>query len=78
VVAEPGEREDVNMVICDFVESELEYFRANCNFTDEELYFFNRRAKNITIEVIAEEMNISVGKANKLSKKVKTKIIKVL
>lgn len=66
------------MIISDFVEWELSRFRNECNFTDEELFFFNRRAKNIPIEQIAEEMNISVGKANKLSAKVKRKIIKVV
>lgn len=64
--------------ICDFVEWELEMFRKECNFTEEELDFFNLRAKNIPIETIAELMNVSVGKANKLSSKVKKKIIKVL
>jgi len=66
------------MIIADFVEWELQKFRDECNFSDEELYFFNCRAKNIPIEQIAEEMNISVGKANKLSAKVKKKIIKVV
>lgn len=66
------------MQICDFVEWELQKFRDECNFTDEEVEFFNYRAKNISIEKITELMNISVGKANKLSRKVKNKIIKVL
>lgn len=66
------------MQICDFVKWELDKFRDECNFTDEELEFFNYRAKNKPIEQIAELMNISVGKANKLSRKVKDKIIKVI
>ena len=66
------------MIISDFVEWELQKFRDECNFTREEMEFFNLRAKNISIECIAEEMNISVGKANKLSRKVKDKMIKVL
>ena len=64
--------------ICDFVKSELDMFRQECNFTDEEMEFFNYRAKNDTLETIAEKMNISVGKADKLSRKVKSKIIRVL
>lgn len=64
--------------IHDFVEWELELFRKECNFTEEEMEFFNYRSKNIPIESIAEQMNISVGKANKLSRKVKNKIIRVL
>ena len=64
--------------ICDFVEWELMKFRKECNFTDEEREFFEYRSKNITLEEIAEKMDISVGKADKLSAKVKKKIIKVL
>ena len=66
------------MIIADFVEWELDRFREGCNFTEEERFFFERRAKNIPIERIAEEMNISVGKANNLSAKVKRKILKVV
>lgn len=66
------------MKICDFVEWELQKFRDECNFTIEELEFFNYRAKNIPIELIADMMNISVGKANKLSHKVKSKMIRIL
>lgn len=66
------------MKICDFVESELEYFRLNCNFTDDELEFFNLRAKDKSLVQISQIMNISEGKANMLSKKIKKKIIKVV
>ena len=66
------------MIISDFVEWELEKFRKECNFTDEELEFFNYRAQNISIEYIAEEMDISVSKANQLSRKIKSKILKVI
>lgn len=65
------------MIISDFVEWELDKFRSECNFTNDELEFFNYRAKNISIERIAEMMNVSIGKANKLSKKVKSKILKI-
>lgn len=66
------------MNISDFVEWELNKFRNECNFTEEELEFFNYRAQNTPIECIAEKMNISESKANKLSKKVKSKILKVI
>ena len=66
------------MHINDFVEWELDKLRKECNFDEEQLEFFNYRAKNIPIEQIAELMDISVGKANKLSRKVKDKIIKVI
>lgn len=66
------------IIIHDFVKKELDMFRRECNFTLEELDFFNRRAQNIPIQQIAEDMNISVGKADKLSRKVKDKMIRVL
>lgn len=66
------------MIISDFVEWELQKFRDECNFTPEEMEFFNLRAKNETLSAIAEKMNISEGKADVLSRKVKNKIKKVL
>lgn len=64
--------------IHDFVEWELDKFRRECNFTDEEREFFDLRSKNIPLGRVAETMNISDGKADNLSRKVKKKIIKVL
>ena len=66
------------MKVCDFVEWELQKFRDECNFTPEEQEFFEYRAKDVSLERIAEYMNISKGKADKLSRKVKAKIIRVL
>ena len=42
--------------IHDFVEWELEKLRRECNFTDEELDFFDLRAKNIPIETVAAQV----------------------
>jgi hypothetical protein len=64
--------------IYDFVNWELEKFRNECNFSDEELEYFNLRAKHISHERVAELMNISVSKADTLSRKVKMKILKVI
>lgn len=66
------------MKICDFVESELNMFRNKCNFTSEELQFFEFRAKDMSIITISSLMHISESKANRLSKQIKNKIIKVL
>lgn len=66
------------IIIHDFVRSELDMFRRECNFTPEEMFFFDLRAQGIPIQLIAEEMNISIGKADKLSRKVKDKMIRVL
>ena len=67
-----------NLRINDFVEFELQYFRDYCNFSEEELKYFNLRAKNLSNVQISIEMNISEAKVSKLARKVKTKIIKVI
>ena len=64
--------------IRDFVEYELEVFRQYCNFTDDELTYFNLRAKDKSNVQIALEMNISESQVSKLAKRVKNKMIKLL
>ena len=66
------------MKICDFVEWELQKFRDECNFTDQELEYFNLRAKNKSNVQIAYEMHVSESTVSLLARKVKKKIIKVL
>lgn len=66
------------MQIYDFVESELNYFRQECNFSDEELEYFNLRAKHYSNQQIAIKMNVSESKVSSLAKKVKTKILKTI
>lgn len=66
------------MKIADFVEWELQKFRDECNFSDEELMYFNLRAKDKSNVEIALEMNISESKVSKLARKVKSKMIRVL
>lgn len=66
------------MKIPDFTLPELEYFRHTCNFTMSEREFFEYRNKEYTLEQIAELMNVSVPTAKRLSKKVNSKIIRVL
>ncbi len=66
------------MKIYDFVEKELQQFRDECNFTPDELLYFNLRAKQYSNQQIAIKMNVSEGKVSKLAKAVKTKILKVL
>ena len=42
------------MKISDFTLPEIEYFRENCNFVNLEIEVFERRAKGIPLEEIAE------------------------
>lgn len=66
------------MQIYDFVEWELQKFRDECNFSEEEMAYFNLRAKNKSNTQIALEMHISEAKVSKLARKVKDKILKVI
>lgn len=64
--------------INDFVEWELNKFREECNFSDEELTYFNLRAKNKSNVQIAMQMNVSEAKVSKLARRVKDKMIRVI
>lgn len=64
--------------ICNFVEWELDKFRNECNFTEDERKCFELKAKGKSIVYIASELNVSESTVNRLVKKIKKKIIKVL
>lgn len=66
------------MQIYDFVEWELQKLRDECNFSEDEMMYFNLRAKHISNVQIALRMNISEAQVSKLAKRVKTKIFKVI
>lgn len=66
------------MQLYDFVEPELDRFRSLCNFSDQELEYFNLRAKHKSNTAIALSMNVSEAQVSKLAKKVKAKILRVL
>lgn len=70
------------MKICDFVEFELEKFRKECNFTEEEGILFDMRAKGMSLVQVQMAMHdlypCSESKINRLSKSVTRKILKVL
>lgn len=66
------------MKINEFTVPELEKFRMLCNFDEDELQYFNLRAKHKSNTYISLEMHMSSSKISKLSKSVKAKIIKVL
>ncbi len=65
------------MKVYDFTVPELNMFRTYCNFTDVERTLFEYRAKNIPLEKCAELMNVSLSTANRISRKVNNKIIRV-
>lgn len=61
----------------DCVETELELFRKECNFTEQELRYFNLKADDKSNIQISLEMNISTSQVSKLAKRVKNKISQV-
>ena len=65
------------MIISDFTELELEYFRRMCNFVGDERVVFEFRSKGIPLERIAEYSNLSVDGVKKISRKVNKKITKI-
>lgn len=66
------------MKIRDFTVPELDRFRLLCNFTPDELMYFNLRAKDKSNTEISLEMNISEAQVSKLAKRVKSKMIRVI
>ena len=67
-----------NVLIYDFTEPELRFLRQECNFSEDEMCYFNLRAKHYNNLQIAIEMHISEGKVSVLARKVKDKITRVL
>lgn len=66
------------MKIQDFTKPELDMFRELCNFTPDELEYFNLRSSDKSNVEIALLMHISESKVSKLARKVKDKMIRVL
>lgn len=65
------------MIIADFTEIELDYFRRSCNFVGNEKAVFDMRSQGIPLEIIAEQINLSVDGVKKVSRKVNRKIGRV-
>lgn len=65
------------MIIADFTEIELDFFRRSCNFVGFERDVFELRSKGVPLETIAEKVNMSVDGIKKISKKVNNKITRV-
>jgi len=66
------------MIISRFTEPELEYFRKNCKFIGDEIFVFEYRSQDVSLNDIAEILNISVDSVKKISRRVNRKIIKSL
>lgn len=66
------------MKIRDFTVPELDKLRKLCNFTEDELEFFNLRARDKSNTEISMAMNVSLPQVSKLAKRVKDKIKRIL
>lgn len=66
------------MIVSDFTGLELRYFRENCNFVGNENQVFELRSQGITLEEIAERLNMSVEGIKRVSRKVNRKINTVI
>ena len=66
------------MQLYDFTIPELNMFRELCNFTPDELQYFELRSKCKSNVEIALTMHVIEAKVSKLARKVKDKIIRVV
>ena len=66
------------MIVSDFTVPELERFRTMCNFVGNETYVFELRSQGIPLEEIAETLNMSVENVKRISRKVNSKIMRII
>ncbi len=65
------------MIVSDYTIPELNYFRDNCNFVGLEKDVFELRSQGVTLERIAESLDMSVEGVKRISRKVNNKITRV-
>ena len=65
------------MIVSDFTVPELERLREQCNFIGNERQVFEFRSKGISLEEIAEILDMSVTHIGRISQKVNKKIKRV-
>ena len=63
--------------VYDFTVPELNRFRALANFTPDERTLFEYRAAGVPMEICAENMNVSLATAKRISRRVNSKIIRI-
>ena len=62
------------MIVSDFTVPELERLREQCNFIGNERQVFEFRSKGVSLEEIAEILDMSVTHIGRISQKVNKKI----
>lgn len=66
------------MIVSDFTIPELNMLRDNCNFVGDEITVFELRSQGVTLEKIAEILDVSATHAGRISQRVNKKIKKIL
>ena len=66
------------MIVSDFTVPELDRFRRQCNFVGNETNVFELRSQGIPLEEIAETLNMSIENVKRISRKVNSKIIRII
>lgn len=66
------------MIVSDFTKPELDRFREQCNFVGYETQVFELRSQGVSLERIAELLNMSVTNTGRVSQRVNNKIKKIL
>lgn len=66
------------MIVSDFTKPELDFFRDNCNFVNDEVAVFELRSRGIGLEEIAERLDLTYDGIKRISRKVNRKITVVL
>lgn len=65
------------MLLRDYTVPELQRYIDGCNFTDDELEYFNLKAKNKSNVQISFAMNISERQVVKLGTRVRSKMSRI-
>lgn len=66
------------MQLYEFTKPELDRLKELCNFTDDEMEYFNLRSRKASNVEISLSMHVSTAKVSLLAKSVKSKIKRVL
>ena len=66
------------MKLNNLVEKELDVYRKECNFDEEELAVFNLKAKNKFIVQIALALNMSESKVSKVISRIYAKMVRIM
>ena len=62
------------MKVSRFTKPQLDYFRENCNFVNDEVAVFEMRSQGIGLEEIAERLQFTYDGIKRVSREVNRKI----